>query len=791
MAEEIILEKKSIKNLFLDNKNEKYIVPIYQRNFAWENDEIATLIRDVYEAYRAKVPSYYIGTLVTYPIDNQGYEVIDGQQRLTAIYLILSACLERCDDILYYETRKKTSDTLSIISEIVRNLGAEKFEKNFINTLHSLQSLIPDNTNGSYDKSILTGFQSVINSILNINDKNEINGFLNFFKTQVFIIRYKVPKGTDLNQYFEIMNSRGEQLEQHEAVKARLMNCLKIEEDKAIFSQIWDACSCMGTYTQSVFYKEDNALDNRIEKAKMKLRNITNSSNTMLAESLKQYDESKNKQDNETFRIFDEDFKWYTSKNEGNLFEALNIRYNAKRLLDSDDKKQHTSSQIDKSASIDYMSEQLDTNIQPTEHSQIEDTKDFRPIIDFSNFLLIVLKITMRLKNDDIKISLDDKKVYEQFNGVLDKIGSDSDKNERACKKESWVKVFAYNLLKAKFFLDNYIVHQSKEDNKKKDDSEPTWELKVWSIKPDNDSSSPQQKEDSKPNEDELVQLLSMFEVTYSSRQHKDYLLYCLYYLIHICNSDEDSTKPIDLKEYHEFLETLAKIYFYNFYLSDKRDSISGVIDNIIFKCEDFNALSASKKTIDECKSLFGKEDDEHTNIPAFIFNYLDYKIWSEYLKGNKDRKKFFDRLGCKDFGLDNFRGFYFSRTRDSLEHYFPAANVKTEKNPDSDDNTPNDTDDNVPNEIQANCFGNFAMIGRNINSSGSNWDPQTKLVLYYKDRSKKIPKTSVASLKFQIMMQICENEGTWGWKQIREHQGKMLNILFDIPEKQDDSKKS
>ena len=47
------------------------------------------------------------------------------------------------------------------------------------------------------------------------------------YQNKVHIIHYQVPKDIDLNHYFEIMNSRGEQLEKHEIEKARLMSVLK------------------------------------------------------------------------------------------------------------------------------------------------------------------------------------------------------------------------------------------------------------------------------------------------------------------------------------------------------------------------------------------------------------------------------------------------------------------------------------------------------------------------------------------------------------------------------------
>ena len=54
-------------------------------------DEISTLIQDVYDSCNNNKSTYFIGTLVSFHRGNQIYEVIDGQQRLTTIYLVLHA----------------------------------------------------------------------------------------------------------------------------------------------------------------------------------------------------------------------------------------------------------------------------------------------------------------------------------------------------------------------------------------------------------------------------------------------------------------------------------------------------------------------------------------------------------------------------------------------------------------------------------------------------------------------------------------------------------------------------
>ena len=67
--------------------NNKYSIPLYQRNFAWTYDEISQLIIDVLDSIKSRREEYYIGTLVVSE-DNGEYSIIDGQQRFTALLLI-------------------------------------------------------------------------------------------------------------------------------------------------------------------------------------------------------------------------------------------------------------------------------------------------------------------------------------------------------------------------------------------------------------------------------------------------------------------------------------------------------------------------------------------------------------------------------------------------------------------------------------------------------------------------------------------------------------------------------
>ena len=654
------------------------MIPVYQRNYAWEEDEITALIKDVYDSAskNSKAP-YFIGTLVTYKRGDSEYEVIDGQQRLTTIYIILKALgVKQFRNKLTYGARKVSASTIQKLDEYP-DLGEE------------------------VDDGIRNGYKFAEKAINTIINASERKAFEQYFLHNVHIIHYSVPKDVDLNHYFEVMNSRGEQLEKHEIVKSKLSQYLKGKE-VATFSRVWEACSEMNVYVQQS-YPNSDIFGYNLHKFLIEC-----------FEDIPEQDESEGKE-------------------------------TIKALL------KHPISKIEEVAA----SEQNDK---------------FQPIIDFPNFLLIVLKVTMMgYENfDPTEFTLDDKELLNEFYKVLDSMDD----------KAGFAKEFVFNLLKAKFLLDNYIVHHS-IDNKELLGDNP-WKLQYY-YKESKNKKYPKNLTATQDVQKELVHLLSMFEVSFTPKQRKNYLFYCLQYLF-------DNYEPSD-RDYLEFLQNLADKYFYDVYLNseclnERNQPGPNAFDNEIIKDGALNVEEICHDNVDYRDVFEDIYKQGRADVPLFVFNYTDYILWKKYAdtlrgnkikKGSKERTQFFKELGCSDFELDPFNNFYFSRTRKSLEHYYPQAKAGEGK--------PLSTDD-------INCFGNFAMISAEANSSGSNWDPMTKLDHYSDGKSDQV---SVASLKFKIMMQICRdnhkamlngdldrvNGMEWNVEDIQEHQEKMLDIII------------
>ena len=219
-----------------------YVIPRYQRAYAWEDKEIVQLIDDINDS----TGDYYIGSLVVAKVKGkvETYEVVDGQQRLTTLYLLLHY-LVSCGRLegevgktLSFDCRPNSNYTLTHIQDLLSK------EKPFADEEDRLE------------QSILNGLKA-IDQKFTTGDAIDVDAFIERLMS-VILYRIEVPEHTDLNRYFEIMNTRGEQLEQHDILKAQLMDYLSDrKKEQEFFSRVWSACSDMTGYVQMHFAKAE------------------------------------------------------------------------------------------------------------------------------------------------------------------------------------------------------------------------------------------------------------------------------------------------------------------------------------------------------------------------------------------------------------------------------------------------------------------------------------------------------------------------------------------------------
>lgn len=219
------------KTVFKALNDRGFRIPLYQRDYAWGDNEISQLMDDLWHAFERGAKAYYLGTLVVMCVEDGGniLEVVDGQQRLTTLTLLYRWIL----DNEFLEGRKweksplsfeNRPDSESAIKLFIQNkeaqLNHEKLSES-IRIIAKEERKIKDNLK---------------------QQKKDWTSFQTFLKENVKIFQVTLPSHTDVAAYFEVMNNRGRQLEAHEILKAKLMS--KIEKTKhEDFAERWDACN--------------------------------------------------------------------------------------------------------------------------------------------------------------------------------------------------------------------------------------------------------------------------------------------------------------------------------------------------------------------------------------------------------------------------------------------------------------------------------------------------------------------------------------------------------------------
>ena len=319
-----------------------YAIPLYQRNFAWTYDEIEQLLNDVADAFQENRDNenrdnYYIGTLVVNK-ENDIFKIIDGQQRTTALNLIALAL--------------KHEFGFDRLKAVNLTFPARKKSNKNIQDLFAKKKISEDDEN-----ELTRGYGYAKDALKKVLEERRLDpqSFVDYLFENVIIFRSILPEDLDLNLYFERFNSRGEQLEAHEILKAQMMS--KFGEDQEMaqkFARIWDACAEFDKPVSSQFKMRRKRADKFQERE----------------------------------RIFGWHFSNYSFHN---IYDDIDFYQNERRKL----------------------SDILGKKINEKNIEVEKDFGDYTQVIDFPTFLLHVLAIWEG--KDTSEVQLDDKKLLTLF----------------------------------------------------------------------------------------------------------------------------------------------------------------------------------------------------------------------------------------------------------------------------------------------------------------------------------------------------------------------------------------
>lgn len=192
-------------------------IPSYQRGYRWTSDEIVRLLDDVYEN-RDQKKSYYLQPIVVKNLSKEDtleekreYELIDGQQRLTTLFLIISSLKEWLPKVspnysLSYDTRSNSW--------------------NYLNSLFTNKEYAEENKNTYIDyRYLYNAFNRIHDWLAQKDDPTNVAYTLySLLSSKIKVLWYEVDKDENGHELFKRLNIGRIPLTNAELIKALFLN---------------------------------------------------------------------------------------------------------------------------------------------------------------------------------------------------------------------------------------------------------------------------------------------------------------------------------------------------------------------------------------------------------------------------------------------------------------------------------------------------------------------------------------------------------------------------------------
>jgi uncharacterized protein with ParB-like and HNH nuclease domain len=246
-------QRENIGSIFNGNL---FVIPSYQRKYSWSNKERMELWNDIKEA-KANSINHFFGTLIFKQTENENldevYEIIDGQQRTTTIFLLLNELIERIED-----SKKRASYKSKFIVDNgnikLSPLGADKeFLKNLL--LDSKCMVLNDLDKRSQKN--LYNAKKQFQDLSSAFSGKEALEIIDFIRKNVEVLVLVVEKQSEAIRMFEIINDRGLELNYLDKVKsiAMLYSTMYLKEN--LNTVINDSFEIIFDSNDNIFLKRD------------------------------------------------------------------------------------------------------------------------------------------------------------------------------------------------------------------------------------------------------------------------------------------------------------------------------------------------------------------------------------------------------------------------------------------------------------------------------------------------------------------------------------------------------
>ena len=257
MPTTIEVNKQSVEMLLGSGKSKPFVIPEYQRPYAWTEEQVETLFEDLWEfttisGGAERESSYFLGSVASYENENGEQEIIDGQQRITSLFLLLRAIYTKLVATPESERTAEANNFIGKIEPTIWRTDKLTGTVNFKNIL--LTSRVVNNEGNEILRAILESGKTDENAKDNYSrnyryfqklfDRHSTENPLMIYQFIYAVLNQAIllPITADTQDtaltIFSTLNDRGLPLSDADIFKAKIYNQLEVEAKK-VFIERW------------------------------------------------------------------------------------------------------------------------------------------------------------------------------------------------------------------------------------------------------------------------------------------------------------------------------------------------------------------------------------------------------------------------------------------------------------------------------------------------------------------------------------------------------------------------
>lgn len=257
MTTTIEVNKQSVEALLGSGKSKPFVIPEYQRPYAWTDEQVETLFEDLWEFTTTiggteNESSYFLGSVVSYENEDGEQEIIDGQQRITSLFLLLRAIYTKLTQTLSSERTAEANNFISKIEPTIWRTNKLTGTVDYKDVL--LTSRVVNNDGNEILRSILESGQADEDAKDNYSknyrlfqelfDRHSTENplmvyqFIYALLNQAILLPITADTQDTALTIFSTLNDRGLPLSDADIFKAKIYNRLDSDEKRA-FIERW------------------------------------------------------------------------------------------------------------------------------------------------------------------------------------------------------------------------------------------------------------------------------------------------------------------------------------------------------------------------------------------------------------------------------------------------------------------------------------------------------------------------------------------------------------------------